>query len=333
MSFLGRIAARASAPPSAVSAARTTPGVAQPAMASTSPLVAHDQRLTLPGFAEIAPGSPAAGGTIGESGASEAVSEGEPADAQSAGASVADRGGVAEVPIFSPIGGRERLGLSSDVPSVVARGASSVAGSAEVVPSRGSLRPDVSSASARDEAFARSSTSSGLTASLEPLSPARSSASSEREAVRGAEPTLPITVRDVAVSPEPAAGESRAELGPPPRAVLDAVARLDKWLRADTGDGGTPTPGDARSAKLDATTPATLAPSMAVAPQTEAAESASFAAAPVISIGRLEIEVVPPAPKARQAESRASERRARSVSRAPSAPAVSAPRSFGWRQR
>ena len=312
MSFLGRVAARASATPSAVGVARTTPGVALPAMASTSPLVAHDPRLTLPGFSGIAPGA------IGESGASDA-SGGEPAvDARSAGAGVGELGPAAPVANFSPTVGYESAAPSFSFSPVVARGASRV----------------VADASLPHEAFTRSGAPPSATGSLAPLSPAPEDSSPAPSAVRGAEPTARITVRDVAAPSEPAAGTPRTELEPAPRAVLDAVARLDKWLRTDAGDGGTPTQGDARFGRTEIGTPAANVPVLAPVPRAEAAEGASFAAAPSITIGKLEIEVVPPAPKARLSESnRAPERRARSVSRGPSAVAAAAPRSFGWRQR
>jgi hypothetical protein len=327
MSFLGRVAARASAGSPAGGAAQVAPGVAVPAMASTSPLVAHDQRLTLPGFSDIAPGR-----AIGESGASEAP-EGEPsADAPTAGLGVGERGPAAEAPIFSPTVGHENAGPAFTFSPVVARGLSSDAG-AELAASSVSLRPDVSSMPTPLEAFSRPSASPSATDSLATLSPAPPSTSSERVALRGAEPTARITVRDVAVPSEPATGTPPTELEPAPRTVLDAVARLDKWLRTDAGEGSS-TPSDARPARTEAATPAANVPVLTPTPRAEAAESASFAAAPSITIGKLEIEVVPPAPKARLSEShRAPERRARSVSRGPSAVAAIAPRSFGWRQR
>jgi hypothetical protein len=319
MSYLARIAARASAAPaSAQAGVRLQAGETQPSLTSQSPLVRFDQRLSLPGFAELGLGT--AGG------------ETNPSDGLTA------MDGEAATPALGESAvGRTPEALLSSSPAVVSApgAATSVATTATLTPLDGAPPPLRSSdesdrattapllpaalAVARERAVPQATVPTSLTA-IAVEAPSAETPSTRTATARLA-PAEPSRLRAAANAP---VLEERAEAVEKPgatavagpHAVLDAVARLDAWLRADASPAAPVTP---------------VAAAFAAVP--EALASAETMPAPTITIGKLEVEVVPPAPLARwSAPNPAPERRARPVRRAPE-PMPAAARAFGWRQR
>ncbi|HVR19047.1 MAG TPA: hypothetical protein VMS65_05110 [Polyangiaceae bacterium] len=294
MSFLGRIAARATAPSLAPGAggARST-GEAAPNMPSRSPFVRFDQRLTLPGYAEVAPVARATG------------SELDGAD----GLAASNEAGT--------------IGTSNDAvatPFAATSPAWAILGAAETesAPERALAASDPSFALTPSASPSSLSTNERSTQAAELRPPARLPEEASRPAPENAS-------RDAAELTPAASLESResaGRLGPAdasasPRSVFDAVARLDSWLRTESRDVEQGLPAAALSAAASSS------------------DVAEPAVAPTISIGKLEIEVVPPALEARfrSATPSQEQRRQRPVQRAPRPVPSGGARGFGWRQR
>jgi hypothetical protein len=310
MSFLGRIAARASAPAlgGGERGARSSVTEAVPVLTSKSPLVRFDQRLTLPGFAEMAPVSPGVGTGALEADGLAAPNEAEtPAATRESGAAVTD----VSLPSSAPV-----RPVASDDAQALARGPRSFAPDASFAPLSSTVPAAFASGDERpnSELETRQRGDVSDSAAFPPLASAR--------AVAELTPAVDFRAR-VDASPQsdsapdspatPAPTESRA----PARTVLDAVARLDAWLRTESRD-------------VDPALPLAALPAAGSQPF-DAAESA---AAPTISIGKLEIEVVPPALEARfRSAAPSQERRQRPVQRAPRPVPSGGARGFGWRQR
>jgi hypothetical protein len=303
MSYFARLAARASS-----SAVRQATSVATPAMLSRSPLVEHDQRLTLPGFAERALLS----GEAPSSAPSPDVGTAEAAPTTGAPVTVARKASSASfMPSASALGlrgegAREQASVSA-LPAHSAEGGERVG-----------VAPWASAAPPRSVV-------------IEPraASPAVSHSDfSSSGALPGSPPSAPA-----APAPPPGVTPKPAELAPPARSVFEALSRADAWTRSPPRtDAETPAV-IAERAQDAAVEPRPPLPAIAPAVYTEAPEATiGLPGGPIVSIGRLEIEVVAP-PRAEAASApRRLERPQRAPARAVGAATLAAPRAYGWRQ-
>jgi hypothetical protein len=289
MSYFSRLAARASA-----SAVREATAVATPAMLSRSPLVEHDQRLTLPGFAERALLS----GEAPSSARSPDFGSAEAAPTTGAPVTVARK---ASSPSFMP--SASALGLRAE-------------GAHE--PASGSAAPWASAAPPRSVAIEPRAASPAV--SLGDLS--------SPGALPDSRPSAPA-----APTPAPGVTPKPAELAPPARSIFEALSRADAWTRsAPRTEAQTPAAITER-AQDAAVEPRSPLPAIAPAVYAEAPEATiGLPGGPIVSIGRLEIEVVAP-PRAETASvPRRLERPQRAPARAVAAATSTAPRAYGWRQ-
>jgi len=330
VSFLGRIAARASAKAVAAGGVRSSPVASEsiPAMTSGSPLVRFDQRLTLPTFSEFgvlpAPGASTAE-LDGVDGLAPGPGETSPPAATSRVASI-----LAERPL--PLDGV--AGRAGPV-SPMAEASSGVPGENLNSATR-TIAPSV-------DTFMSSRTSTSGVADR--------SRDIQAPRWRGDEGTLPATeiavgkqgapIRQASVGQasvgqasvgQASVGQTPVELTPN-RSVLDTIARLNAWMRTE----GREIEGQALDESSGRPSTALPAPGVATAlPEAPARtdEDTGFSDAPMISIGRLEIEVVPPAARERSSLPQpAPQRRQQSAPRTALSAASGERRSFGWRQR
>lgn len=303
MSYFARIAARASA-----SSIREASLAVAPAMLSRSPLVEHDQRLTLPGFAERA---------------LDAGQASNPAPSP-------DFGSAEASPTPSPlITVARKASSASFTPSAAAlglrtEGAREPASSSTALPARTVESPALAGA----EPWAISE--SPRSAALEP--PATSPAAPSSELTLPSAPAAPAA--PAATAPTRSVAIKPAELAPPAGGIFEALARADAWTRSAPRPASEPPASTAERAEKARAEPRPPLPAIAPAVYAEAPEATlGLPGGPIVSIGRLEIEVVAPA----RAEAVSPPRR-REPPRRTSAPAVAsarfaAPRAYGWRQR
>jgi hypothetical protein len=311
MSYFARLAARASS-----SAVREATSVATPAMLSRSPLVEHDQRLTLPGFAERALLS-----------------------------------GEAPSSALSPDFGSAEASPTTGAPVTVARKASSPSfmpsPSALGLRAEGAWEPASGSASpARGEAGIEEPFQAPQRVGAAPWASAerpRSVAIEPRAASPAVSPgdfsspgALPGSLPSAVAAPTPAPGVTPkpAELAPPARSIFEALSRADAWTRsAPRAEAQTPAVITER-AQDAAAEPRPPQPAMAPAVYAEPPEATiGLPGGPIVSIGRLEIEVVAPPRAETVSAPRRLERQQRTSVRAVASASFAAPRAYGWRQR
>ncbi len=331
MSYLGRIAARASVTPSSTSggARHTPPGETAPGMASQSPLVQFDQRLTFPSFSE----SP----RLSEDGSR----EGAPLGGLETPRGTAEAAASPSVSSTGSTISRKAIGSFAS-PSA---GTGSLSSGNSEAPSTGVVLP----APPVGSAALKSTPETGVSGSDERALPVSSGPSfapeleveSDDVPVAAARPrirTRTTAGEGGAFSPEarPTEGEGLNALAPSARSVFEAIARVDAWVRrsessaedaAESSSGSPP-------AALPTAPLASSALAFVPASYAQAATASELADAPSISIGRLEIEVVPPAPRVvQQSAPRGSTRSGRSETRPSRDFVFAASRPFGWRQR
>jgi hypothetical protein len=299
MSYFARIAARASA-----RAVRETSSAALPAMLSRSPLVEHDQRLALPGFAERA-----------------LLSGQTPSSAPSP-----DLGAETAPATGAPVPVARKASASSFMPVAAALG----------LGAEGAREPASSSAG-----FPARAAESPLPANAQPWSAAETprAVAFEPSALAPAAPpgelhsSRPSQTARALPGPLPSP-EAPAELAPPARSIFEALTRADAWTRsAPRAPSATPASSAKHSAEV-APAPLPQSPAIAPASYAEAPEATiGLPGAPMVSIGRLEIEVVAPPRAEPTSAPRKLERSQRTAARAPAPASFSAPRAYGWRQR
>lgn len=295
MSYFARLAARAS-----VGFARETGSKAQPAMPSRSPLVEHDQRLTLPGFAERALDS----GPVSSAAPSAAFEGGEATPASDAAATVARKASPAFTPSPAAALGL-RDGWSEAVSSSVALPGGLEDGPAVVEPAPSAGAP--------------------WSAALEPRSISSTPLPSEHAASSALEAPAAL----------PSGAPKVSELAPPARSIFEALSRADAWTRSTSTPGTAASPSERAADAALETRPSLPAITPAVYAEAPEAPEATIGlpGGPMVSIGRLEIEVVAP-PRAEPASApRRNERVPRPAPRAAAPASFAAPRAYGWRQR
>ena len=354
MSYVARIAARATTQGTLLGGEGRPLGEPTPATASTSPLVEFDQRLTLPGFSQLAtlddageraeaPTTSAAAPVVGGETSSDSPNVPAPPLRSSVAATAA-----AVFRSAMPAASAPAPSAAPVAPSAAARETSPAAG---MIPFGRDVRERAAFAS-RENPVTSSSTESlpALDPTPAPVGRAPTKARGVRvtadAALRPARAMPPSARRSEAASIARPANE-RAEALPtavttrdvekpvapptPSGSLLDAMARLDAWIRTDAEPSVKPSEPLELAAPTTPALPA-QAPLLVPAAYTSMPEAgADSPDTPWISIGKLEIEVVPPpAPRVVHAPAPRRLERAARASRAFEAPR---PRAFGWRQR